>query len=164
MPGPRLIRYGCMVVWSRATRPRVPSQFVAGTSPAIHRNSGLLFFMGFLLVAGNVAQGQASASSSPEEPSSMNAELAKESREAAGEEQDQFKHSASVQLVAKLTGLSLEHAYWLCVLFNFAVVAGTVVYFSKKNLPERVPQSHGLHPEGDAGGAAGQRGCQPAPG
>ena len=65
----------------------------------------------------------------------MNAELAKESREAAGEEQDQFKHSASVQLVAKLTGLSLEHAYWLCVLFNFAVVAGTVVYFSKKNLP-----------------------------
>ena len=40
-----------------------------------------------------------------------------------------------MQLVAKLTGLSLEHAYWLCVLFNFAVVAGTVVYFSKKNLP-----------------------------
>ena len=66
----------------------------------------------------------------------MNAELAKESREAAGEdEQAQFKHSASVQLVAKLTGLSLEHAYWLCVMFNFAVIAGTVVYFSKKNLP-----------------------------
>ena len=89
-----------------------------------------LFLAGLLLCAG--AQAQAAA---PEEPATMNAELAKESREAAGEEQDQFKHSPSVQLVAKLTGLSLQHAYWLCVLFNFAVVAGTVVYFSKKHLP-----------------------------
>ena len=64
------------------------------------------------------------------------AELAKESREAAGEdEQAQFKHSAAVQSVAQLTGLSLEHAYLLCVLFNFAVMAGTILYFSKKNLP-----------------------------
>lgn len=64
------------------------------------------------------------------------AESAKESREAAGEdEQAQFKHSAAVQMVARLTGLSLEHAYWLCVLFNFAVMAGTILYFSKKNLP-----------------------------
>ena len=136
MPGPRLIRYGCN------------SYVVAGDSPAspqpVRRRQGArshtailpaLFFSCLLLFAGNVAHGQASASSSSEEPSSMNAELARESREAAGEEQDQFKHSASVQLVAKLTGLSLEHAYWLCVLFNFAVVAGTVVYFSKKNLP-----------------------------
>jgi F-type H+-transporting ATPase subunit b len=65
----------------------------------------------------------------------MNPELAKESREPAGEEQDQFKHSPSVQLVARLTGLSLQQAYWLCVLFNFSVVAVTVIYFSKKNLP-----------------------------
>ena len=66
-------------------------------------------------------------------------ELAKESREAAGEdEQAQFKHSASVQLVAKLTGLSLDSAYWLCVLLNFAVIAGAIVYLSKKNLPGRV--------------------------
>lgn len=63
-------------------------------------------------------------------------ELAQASREAAGEdEQAQFKHSAAVQLVARLTGLSLEHAYWLCVLFNFAVMAGTILYLSKKNLP-----------------------------
>jgi F-type H+-transporting ATPase subunit b len=65
------------------------------------------------------------------------AELAKESREAAGEdEQAQFKHSASVQRVARLTGLSLEHAYWLCVVLNFAVVAGAILYFSKRNLPD----------------------------
>lgn len=66
------------------------------------------------------------------------AALAKEElREAAGEdEQDQFKHSASVQLIARLTGLSLEHAYWLCVVLNFAVIAGAIFYFSKKNLPD----------------------------
>lgn len=63
-------------------------------------------------------------------------QLAKESHEAAGDdEQEQFKHSASVRWVAKYTGLSLEHAYWLCVLLNFAVIAGAIFYFSKKNLP-----------------------------
>ena len=95
-----------------------------------------LFLVGFLLVA-NVAKAQASAPSGSEKSAGTpNAELAKESREAAGEdEQAQFKHSASVQLVAKLTGLSLEHAYWLCVIFNFAVIAGTVVYLSRKSLP-----------------------------
>jgi F-type H+-transporting ATPase subunit b len=66
----------------------------------------------------------------------MNREPSKESRAAADEdEQAQFKHSAPVQGVAKLTGLSLDHAYWLCVVLNFAVIAGTVIYFSKKNLP-----------------------------
>ena len=65
-----------------------------------------------------------------------NSELAKESREAAGEdEQAQFKQSASVQWVAKVTGLSLDRAYWLCVLLNFALIAGTIFYFSRKNLP-----------------------------
>jgi F-type H+-transporting ATPase subunit b len=77
-----------------------------------------------------------SSASSEHSAGQANVELAKESREAAGEdEQAQFKHSASVKLVAKLTGLSLEHAYWLCVLLNFAVIAGTILYFSKKNLP-----------------------------
>jgi F-type H+-transporting ATPase subunit b len=62
--------------------------------------------------------------------------LAKESRVAAGEDdQAQFKQSASVQWVAKVTGLSLDRAYWLCVLLNFALIAGAIFYFSKKNLP-----------------------------
>ena len=79
---------------------------------------------------------RSSSASSEHSANAASGELAKESREAAGEdEQAQFKHSASVQMVAKLTGLSLDHAYWLCVVLNFAVVAGAVVYFSKKNLP-----------------------------
>ncbi len=89
------------------------------------------------LASGNaLAQAANSPASSEHSAGNTNVELVKESREAAGEdEQAQFKHSASVQLVARLTGLSLEHAYWLCVLLNFAVIAGTIFYFSKKNLP-----------------------------
>ena len=60
----------------------------------------------------------------------------KESREAAGEDDaTQFKHSSSVQWVAEVTGLDLEHAYQLCVLLNFAVVAAAIFWFSKKYLP-----------------------------
>ncbi len=63
-------------------------------------------------------------------------ELAKESREAAGEDDNaQFKHSGSVQKVASLTGLSTEHAYWLCLFVNFAIVAAIIIWASRKNLP-----------------------------
>lgn len=97
---------------------------------------GSLFLAGVLVTAGTGAQAQAGSSAHSEMSAGTNPELAKESREAAAEDdQAQFKHSPSVQMVAKLTGLSLDHAYWLCVLLNFAVVAGAVVYFSKKNLP-----------------------------
>jgi F-type H+-transporting ATPase subunit b len=87
------------------------------------------------------ANGVAQAASAPATAEHLanrdaNAELTKESREAAGEdEQEQFKHSSSVQLVARLTGLSLEWAYRLCVFLNFAVLAGTLLYLSKKHLP-----------------------------
>jgi F-type H+-transporting ATPase subunit b len=55
--------------------------------------------------------------------------------DAGGEETAQFKHSASVQLISRITGLSLEGAYWLAVLINFAIVAGVIAWASKKNLP-----------------------------
>lgn len=47
----------------------------------------------------------------------------------------QFKHSSSVRLLSKITGLSLDNAYWLAVVLNFAIVAGILVWASKKNLP-----------------------------
>jgi F-type H+-transporting ATPase subunit b len=75
---------------------------------------------------------QASESSSGQ--TSLSQQPAKESREAASED-DQFKHSPSVQFVAKLTGLDLEQAYWVCVLLNFAVIAAAILWVSKKNLP-----------------------------
>src|SRR6266568_7821032 len=51
------------------------------------------------------------------------------------EETAQFKHSASVKLLSRITGLSNEGAYWLAVVLNFAIVAGLIAWFSKKNLP-----------------------------
>jgi F-type H+-transporting ATPase subunit b len=65
-------------------------------------------------------------------------ELAHETREAAGEEQDEtaeFKQSGSVQLVARLTGMSLQHAYWFCVLLNFVVIAAAIFWAGRKYLP-----------------------------
>ena len=66
------------------------------------------------------------------------AEPAKESPEAGGEEKnqtEQFKKSPSVMLLARLTGLSPEHAYWLAVLINFGVIAGAVIWLSRSRLP-----------------------------
>jgi F-type H+-transporting ATPase subunit b len=51
------------------------------------------------------------------------------------DETAQFKHSASVKLISKLTGLSLDGAYWLAVGINFAIVVGVIAWASKKNLP-----------------------------
>jgi F-type H+-transporting ATPase subunit b len=65
-------------------------------------------------------------------------QLAHETREAAGEEKDEtaeFKQSASVRLIAKWTGLSLQHAYWLSALLNFLVIAGILFWAGRKYLP-----------------------------
>lgn len=63
--------------------------------------------------------------------------LAHQSNEAAGEgeEHAEFKHSPSVKFVAKITGLSLNGAYWLLVLLNFAIIAVLIGWALKKNLP-----------------------------
>ncbi|HEX8814345.1 MAG TPA: ATP synthase F0 subunit B [Terriglobales bacterium] len=66
----------------------------------------------------------------------LSAALAKESREAAGEDDsDQFKHSASVQWVSSVTGLSIERSYQVCVLLNFLVVAAILFWALRKTLP-----------------------------
>jgi F-type H+-transporting ATPase subunit b len=65
-------------------------------------------------------------------------QLAHETREAAGEEKDEtaeFKESASVRLIAKWTGMSLQHAYWLSVLLNFVVIAAVMGWAARKYLP-----------------------------
>ncbi len=65
-------------------------------------------------------------------------QLVHESREAAGEDKDEtaaFKESQSVSLIAKWTGMSLLHAYWLSVLLNFAVIAIVIFWASRKYLP-----------------------------
>jgi F0F1-type ATP synthase membrane subunit b/b' len=65
-------------------------------------------------------------------------QLVHETREAAGEEKDEnaeFKQSASVRLIAKWTGMSLQHAYWFSVLLNFVVIAAGIIWAARKYLP-----------------------------
>ena len=65
-------------------------------------------------------------------------QLAHESREAAGEENDElaeFKHSASVQAISRLTGLNTQQSYWLSIILNFAVIAGVIIWAGRKYLP-----------------------------
>jgi len=65
-------------------------------------------------------------------------QLAHQSNEAAGEEKDEmieFKESASVQLIARLTGLNLRQSYWLALVLNFAVIAAFIIWAGVKYLP-----------------------------
>src|SRR5262249_12206416 len=69
-------------------------------------------------------------------PSAQNAPATAATEPKSEEDQtEQFKHSASVRLLARATGLSLETAYWLAVVLNFAIVAGLIWWAAKKNLP-----------------------------
>jgi F0F1-type ATP synthase membrane subunit b/b' len=65
-------------------------------------------------------------------------QLSHETREAAGEETDdkaQFKESAAVKLIARLTGLSTGSAYFLSIGLNFAIILGILVWVARKYLP-----------------------------
>jgi len=72
-----------------------------------------------------------------EERPGFSAQLAKETREAAGEQDEtaQFKQSASVRWLSKLTGGNLQRAYWLAVLLNFLVIAVVLGWAARKYLP-----------------------------
>jgi F-type H+-transporting ATPase subunit b len=63
-------------------------------------------------------------------------QLTTESREAAGEnDHDAFKHSPSVQFVARHLGVGVETAYWILIVVNFAIVAGLIVWFWRSKMP-----------------------------
>ncbi len=63
-------------------------------------------------------------------------ELAEESKKAEGEDEDaSFKYSASVQWVAKHTGVSKEAAYWIFLIINFVIIAGVIAWAWKQNVP-----------------------------
>lgn len=115
----------------------------AALAPRIARS----FVLSALLLCGAAVGMQAQEpASSPEQTQDTSdtvdirpgRELAHESREAAGEEKDefeQFKHSPSVQLISRLTGLNLQQSYWLSMALNFAVIAGVIIWAGRKYLP-----------------------------
>lgn len=75
--------------------------------------------------------------SQPDTHAAVSAEKSNEgSDQSSGEDETaQFKHSASVRLLSRITGLSDDGAYWLAVFINFAVVVGVIAWIWKKNVP-----------------------------
>ena len=120
------------------------------TSGAATRTARALLLSGIMLcLAGSIPSRAQEPASVPDqtqpakEPEHRNPgpgrQLVHESREAAGEEKDEmeeFKQSGSVRLIAKyLTGGNLQRAYWLSVIFNFAVIAWVIIWAGRKYLP-----------------------------
>jgi F-type H+-transporting ATPase subunit b len=69
---------------------------------------------------------------------SIGGELAKETRESEGDEQEEnanLKYSAMVQKLAKLTGLSVHGAHLLALGVNFAIIAFLIIWAVGKNVP-----------------------------
>lgn len=63
-------------------------------------------------------------------------QLAQETREAAGEDENaKFKQTPPVQWLARHTGLSMQHAYMLSIGINFAIVAAAIFWACLKFLP-----------------------------
>jgi F-type H+-transporting ATPase subunit b len=106
---------------------------------AIVRALLLLTLLSFSLAipARVLAQEQASQPAQAEpEHKSFGGELAKETREAAGEEENEnLKHSVVVRKLAKITGLSVHQAHLVAIWLNFAIIVFVAFWFARKAVP-----------------------------
>ena len=76
-----------------------------------------------ILLSGFVFAQASPTSEQPASPAAQNTPANTEPREASGEDETtQFKHSASVRMLSKMTGLSLDGAYWLAAVLNFGKI------------------------------------------
>ena len=91
-----------------------------------------IFFSFLMLSVPAFSQNSEPASQSASAP----AQNPEGSNQGSGEDETaQFRHSASVHLLAKITGLSDDGAFWLAVLINFAIVVGVIAWLWRKNVP-----------------------------
>ena len=82
-------------------------------------------------------QSSSEAAQASPEPTSPGAELAKETREAAGEEEENgnLKHSASIRYLARKTGMTVHQAHLVTVALNFLIVAFLIYWYARKYVP-----------------------------
>jgi F-type H+-transporting ATPase subunit b len=67
---------------------------------------------------------------------SLGRKLAQETKEAAGEgENEQFKNTPSVKFIARTLHVSPDTAFLVSMLINFGVIAIAILWISKKKLP-----------------------------
>ena len=85
-----------------------------------------------------LAQEQQQSSEAQKVPTSPGAELAKETREAAGEEEENqnLKHSSMVRKLANVTGMSVHEAHLVALGFNFALIVFLIYWFGRKSVPQ----------------------------
>ncbi len=76
---------------------------------------------------------QTAAPTADKQPSAE--EARQESKESGGGAADAIRHAPAVRWIAKHTGLSIDQAYWLCMVLNFAVVAIAIFSYTRKKLP-----------------------------
>lgn len=74
------------------------------------------------------------AQAAPEDKS-IGGELAKETREAAEEENENLKHSAAIRYLAKKSGMTVHQAHMVAVGFNFLLIAFLIYWFARKTVP-----------------------------
>ena len=87
--------------------------------------------------AGSQEQTPGQTQAAPEQDKSIGAEVAKESREAAGEEENgELKHSPAVKWVAHKTGMSVHQTHLVAIGLNFAIIAFLVYWFARKRVPQ----------------------------
>ena len=78
---------------------------------------------------------QSSEAASTRQAAATEQEPAKEAPGQESDSNDAFRHSDSVKLVARITGLSLDAAYWLCIVLNFILVVGILWVLLRMAIP-----------------------------
>ncbi len=88
---------------------------------------------------GQHAQPATEATPAEYQPKSLGGALAKETREAEGENEEEehadLKHSSMVQKLAKITGMSVHNAHLFALILNFAVIVILLVWAIRKTVP-----------------------------
>ena len=79
-------------------------------------------------------EGSAAAHASQKKDAGIPAEV-KDEEEKSRDESAWVKESGSIKWIAKKTGLTLDQAYWLCFIVNFAIIFFFIARLMRKKLP-----------------------------
>ena len=87
---------------------------------------------------GNAPEHSSEPAQAAPDNTSPGAELAKETREATGEGEEEngnLKHSAAIRYLARKTGMTVHQAHLLMVGLNFLIVAFLIYWYGRKFVP-----------------------------
>lgn len=77
----------------------------------------------------------AAAQASPTKERRIPAEVKDEEKKSGESDTDWVRQSGSIRWIAKKTGLTLDQAYWLCFIINFAIIFFFIASLMRKKLP-----------------------------